>query len=104
MKLTAVFLLVLVSLLAEALQAQSHFRRGNGNPYQPRYEFNVVDNFDNSPLAPAYSWADTTYGTWLRVTGWSNTDDGVATLPITYDSINFLYFLRSVWVLQPAHL
>jgi len=37
------------------------------------------------------------------VTGWSNIDDGVATLPMSYDSIDFQYFLRSIWLLQPAH-
>jgi hypothetical protein len=101
MKYAAALLLLLIT--ATSLDAQTTFRRGNGNPYAPRYEFNVVDNFDNSPLAPTYSWADTTYGTWTRVTGWSNNDDGVATLPMTYDSINFLYFNQYVWVLQPAH-
>src|ERR1035441_1474612 len=100
---SALFIVAACSLIP-AGRSGAMLRRGNPTPLNPRYEFYIVDSDDNSPFAPTYNFVDTSYGSWLRVTGWSNTDNASDTIPITYDSIAFPYILQNIWVLQPAHV
>ncbi|GEM_PF-4935877 len=95
-------LLSFLTVLTSTIWAGSGLaRRANPTTGQARGEFYPVDSDDDSPLTPTYNFVDTTYGTWGRVTTWSNTDDGFANLPSTIDSIFFYYYSRPVWVLQP---
>jgi hypothetical protein len=96
---TVLFLL----FTAGSLSAQSGFRRGNPTTTNPRYAFYIVDSDDSSAWTPTYNFVDTTYGSWMRMTNWPNSDNSCDTVPITYDSINFLYFDENVWVLEPPY-
>jgi hypothetical protein len=103
--MTRISYFALLSLLTVAtnLLAQSGYRRGNPTPTDPLYEFYIVDSDDSTSLAPTYHFVDTTYGSWLRMTNWPGTDNSCDTVPITYDSIDFLYFPESIEILQPPH-
>ena len=81
--------------------AQPKYRRGNPTPNFSRSEFYVIDSDDESPQKPTYKFLDTSFGTWVRVTGFSNNDDGWARVSNTVDSILMPYYIVNTYVLQP---
>ncbi len=96
-------LLAASGLVSVVVQAQQTNRRGNPTPTNPAYEFYAIDSDDSTSFAPTYNFVDTAYGSWMRLVNWPNTDNSCDTVPMTYDSIEFLYFTESVWILQPPH-
>ncbi len=87
------------------LRAQPSARRGGpGTQADPRGQYYVVDSDDNYPLAPTYAWADTSGGgTWTRITGWTNTDDGYSYVPKSADSVQFTFYNSTLWLLPPPY-
>jgi hypothetical protein len=79
-----VFLLLTTLIGLNRASAQGSNRRGNpGTNTFPQTQFYCVDSDDDLDLTPTYNFVDTLYGTWTRVTGFSNNDDGYALVPST---------------------
>ena len=73
-------------------EGDSFARRGNPVPIQqgPRSQFYLVDSDDNHPQTPVYKFVDTTFGTWVRLTGFTNLDNGYKQVfPPPADSFEF---------------
>jgi hypothetical protein len=52
-------------------------RRGNPVYYSaPSIQYYTIDSDDNHSQKPTYRFVDTTFGSWTRVTGFSNPDSG----------------------------
>ena len=99
------FLLALLSLISDS----GYARRGNPVLVQQgaRSQYYLVDSDDNHTKTPTYKFVDTLFGTWVRLSGFTNTDNGykqvfpppadsfvfnladqIVTLPPRYFSVN----------------
>lgn len=97
--------LLFVLLCVFIITDYSFARRGNPVPTQsgPRSQFYLVDSDDNHAQTPVYKFVDTTVGTWVRLTGFTNQDNGYKQVfPPPADSFEF-NFSDQLVVLPPRY-
>ncbi len=90
-----------VGCLVLPSKAQVRYRRGTPTPGFPRSQFYVVDSDDESPYKPTFKFIDTTFVTWIRVTGFPASDTSSSRIGATVDTVLMPYYLSSIWLLQP---
>jgi hypothetical protein len=91
MKRCVVIFLGLLVLWSTAV-TPAYARRGNpASVSSPQLQFFSVDSDDDHPAKPQVNWVDTltNHFEWVRVTGFTNTDDGAANIPTATASWNF---------------
>jgi hypothetical protein len=83
MKRCVVALLGLLALWSTSMLDAAYARRGNPTSNaSPQLQYFIVDSDDDLPTKPQSQWVDTlvNHFEWVRVTGFTNNDDGVATM------------------------
>jgi hypothetical protein len=68
----------------------------------PSLQYYILDSDDNDPGKPTYRFLDTTFGSWVRVTGFTNTDTGYAHLTPS-QTMQFTQYGKQI-VLPPRYI
>lgn len=89
----------LLLLVAAVLLSYSSVFSRRGNPvieYEKNIQYYVIDSDDDHPRKPTYSFLDTTYGTWVRVTGFTDPDTGHAQISSPPSTMTFPYGRKTI--------
>src|SRR5688572_3993476 len=98
-RVVSLLLLLLPALFIHVAEAR------RGNPLvnsNARAQFYILDSDDDHSAKPTYGFKDTTVGSWTRVTGFTNTDNGYARV-FSGAPISFNMFDRTT-TLPPAYI